>query len=284
MRSKLAMLCMLVLAMTGLAAAQARQATVSYADVYCSGAYSTSGMSRDLYIISGHESETKTTFSQGDLVFLNRGSSGGVKVGDEFAVSRPEKDPGRVNWFAWQWKLKEAMGTLWKDVGKLKVVHVEADTSVARVTFTCDLMQRGDYVRPFAQRGMPSIEPGAINMFAPTSGKSTGMVVVARNWQQVLGTFDIFYLNLGASQGVKEGDTVRVFRHPGTRHDMAYKPYGTQYMLYGWGSSPVRYTWRDLPREILGEGVVLRTSENSSTVLLTKTLREIFLGDYVEIK
>jgi len=284
MRAKIGTLGLLLFLGAGLAAAQARQATVSYADVYCSGVYSGEAMPRDLYLISGHESEAKTTFSQGDLVFLNRGSSGGVKVGDEFLVSRPEKDSGSVSWFTWQWKLKQAMGTLWKDVGRLKVVHVESNTSTAEVIFTCDMMQRGDYVRPFAQRAMPAIQPGPVDKFAPSSGKSTGMVVVAQYWHQLLGTFDIFYLNLGSAQNVKEGDTVRIFRHPGTRHDMAYKPYGTAYMIYGFGSTPMRYTWKDLPREILGEGVVLRTSENSATVLITKTLREIYLGDYVEIK
>ena len=284
MRAKIGTLCLVLLVGAGLAAAQARQVTVSYADVYCSGMYSKEGMPRDTYIISGEESDIKITFGQGQWVYINRGSSGGVKVGDEFLVSRPEKDTGGISWFAWQWKLKQAMGTLWKDVGRLKVIHVEANTSIAEVVFTCDMMQRGDYLRPFAERSAPVIQPGAVDPFAPSSGKTTGMVVTAKNWQVMVGPYEVFYLNLGSAQGVKEGDVVRIFRHPGTRQEMLYRPYGAAYTSYGFGSTPVRYTWKDLPREILGEGVVLRSSENSSTVLVTKVLREIFLGDYVEIK
>ena len=284
MRVKIGTLCLVLLVGAGLAAAQARQATVSYADVYCSGMYSKEGMPRDTYVISGEESDIRITFGQGQWVYINRGSSGGVKVGDEFLVSRPEKDTGGISWFIYQWKLKQAMGTLWKDVGRLKVIHVEANTSIAEVTFTCDMVLRGDIVRPFTARNSPVIQPGAVDPFAPSSGKSTGMVVTAKNWQVMVGTFDVFYLNLGSAQGVKEGDIVRIFRHPGTRHDMLYKPNSTAYAVFGFGSTPVRYTWKDLPREILGEGVILRTSENSSTVLVTKALREMFLGDYVEIK
>ena len=39
-----------------------------------------------------------------------------------------------------------------------------------------------------------------------------------------------------------------------------------------------------VPREVLGEGVVLRTAPNSSTVLITFSEREIFAGDYVEME
>ena len=39
-----------------------------------------------------------------------------------------------------------------------------------------------------------------------------------------------------------------------------------------------------MPREDLGEGVVLRTGPNSATVLITFSLREIFAGDYVELE
>jgi hypothetical protein len=39
-----------------------------------------------------------------------------------------------------------------------------------------------------------------------------------------------------------------------------------------------------LPREVLGEGIVLNTSQNSATVLVTVAKREIYSGDYVELE
>jgi hypothetical protein len=54
--------------------------------------------------------------------------------------------------------------------------------------------------------------------------------------------------------------------------------------MYGFGSAPARYEWNDLPREVLGEGIVLSVSRNSSTVMITFSSTEIYAGDYVEIE
>ncbi len=59
---------------------------------------------------------------------------------------------------------------------------------------------------------------------------------------------------------------------------------GYQYKLYGFGSAPQRYEWNDLPREVLGEGIVLSVSRNSSTIMITFTNIEVYAGDYVEIE
>jgi hypothetical protein len=55
-------------------------------------------------------------------------------------------------------------------------------------------------------------------------------------------------------------------------------------MMYGFGSAPKRYAWNDLPREVLGEGIVLNASHNSSTVMITFNSVEIYAGDYVELE
>jgi hypothetical protein len=55
-------------------------------------------------------------------------------------------------------------------------------------------------------------------------------------------------------------------------------------MLYGYGSTPKRYEWNDLPRELLGEGIVLSASRNSSTVMITFNSVEVYTGDYVELE
>jgi hypothetical protein len=39
-----------------------------------------------------------------------------------------------------------------------------------------------------------------------------------------------------------------------------------------------------LPREVLGEGIVINVSRNSATVLLTYSRSGIYAGDYVEVE
>ena len=57
-----------------------------------------------------------------------------------------------------------------------------------------------------------------------------------------------------------------------------------QYKMYGFGSTPQAYQWNDLPRDILGEGIVLSVGSNSSTVLITTSRFQMYAGDYVEIE
>src|SRR5690348_1933464 len=59
---------------------------------------------------------------------------------------------------------------------------------------------------------------------------------------------------------------------------------GYQYTMYGFGSAPTRYEWNDLPREVLGEGIVINVSHNSSTMIITFNSVEVYAGDYVEIE
>lgn len=287
MWTKLGMCCLAVVLGSGTAMAQQAPRTPNEADIYCSGTYTNEAVPRDTYVISGEESYYKTGFSDPDMVFLNRGASHGVKVGDEYSVLRPVKDQGRLNWFSWQAGLKRAMGTQYMDVGRVRVVVVHPNVSTAQIVYSCDDMQRGDIARPFAQRPAPPLrEAGGekFDRFAPPSGKPVGMAVTSKDFRQVLGQNDVVYVNLGTGQGAQVGNYVRFFRYQGTRHDLAYQHRNMHYTLYGFGSTPERYKWSDLPREILGEGIVLRATPTAAVVLVTHSFREIWLGDYAEIQ
>ena len=110
------------------------------------------------------------------------------------------------------------------------------------------------------------------------------MVVTTKQFGQIAGSGTILFVNLGSAQGVKVGDYFRIFRYQGTHNDTIYQVRDTAYKVYGYGSAPVAYQWDNLPRQVLGEGIVLRTGPNSSTVLLTTTRQEILAGDYVELE
>ena len=268
----------------GFAAAQQSPKAPTEADVYCSGVATDQAVPADTYLISGENSSYMTAFAQGDNVYINRGAEQGVKVGDEFEVVRPVHDMVKIKWFKWQSQLARAMGTMYADIGRVRVVNVQAKTSIAEVRLTCDVMQRGDIVRPFAVRPAPAYHNAKFDPFAPPSGKKTAMVVTTKNFGQVSGTGAMVFVNLGSSQGVQVGDYFRVFRYQGTRNETAYQIRGTAYKVYGFGSTPIAYQWNNVPRQVLGEGIVLRTGPNSATVLLTTARQEIFDGDYVELE
>jgi hypothetical protein len=92
------------------------------------------------------------------------------------------------------------------------------------------------------------------------------------------------YVNLGAAHGVKVGDYLRIFRYQGRDIERIPQSKGYADQIYGFGSSPARYGWNNLPREVLGEGIVLNASRNAATVFVTFSSTEIFAGDNVEIE
>jgi hypothetical protein len=256
-----------------------------YTAVYCSSYVSDEKAPNDTVLISGEESNAKMTFARGDYVYINKGSVQGVKVGDRYSVMRATEDPAKVQWFKWQDKLMKAMGTVYKDSGQLVVTTVQPNVSIAQVSFSCDYMQRGDIVRPFQERPSPPYKASEkFEHFAPVSGKAVGMLVVGQEFSQLYGKNSIVFVNLGNNQGVKVGDYLRIFRYQGSMAETIPYTEGFQYKLFGFGSTPTKYQWNDLPREVLGEGIVINTSRNSCTVFITYSRIEAYAGDYVEIE
>jgi hypothetical protein len=285
MRAKLAALSIFVFMGAGICSAQTAATQADYSTVYCSGFVSDQKVPDATRVVSGEQSNVKVLFGRGDYVTINRGQDKGVRVGDRYSVVRPESDPSGVNWFKWQVKLLKAMGTHYLDAGQLRVVNVQSKTATAQVTLSCDYMQRGDIALPFQERPEPTFkDAGAFDHFAPVSGKPVAMVVQARDYQQSAGQGNTVYVNLGTNKGVKVGDYFRIFRYQGTLVELAPQTKGFQDRLYGFGSSPGRYNWNDLPREVLGEGIVLNVSRNSSTIFVTYSTADIYTGDYVEVE
>src|SRR5437899_2526645 len=291
MRDKIVVLSLSVFLGATLASAQdapqaaPQQRPIEYSAGNCSGFVTDQRVPDEVRLVSAEQSNYKIVFARGDYVHINRGQDKGVRVGDRFSVVRPDKDPTDVPWFKWQAKLLKAMGTPYIDAGQVRVVNVQPKVSVAQVIFSCDYMQRGDILQPYQDRPAPPYkDPAAFDHFAPVSGKPVAMVVGGRDYSQSYGKLSPVYVNLGSNQGVKVGDYFRIFRYQGSMAETVPQEKGYQYTMYGFGSAPSRYEWNDLPREVLGEGIVINVSRNSSTMVITFNSVEVYAGDYVEIE
>jgi len=150
MRGKCVSLGLILGLAAGVAAGQAPNRTeVDSSALYCSGEIKSEPVPQDSYIISGEKSLTKVVFSAPELVYINRGSAQGLKVGDEFRVVRPVKDLVYQEWFHGQTELLRAMGQAWTDLGRIRVTNVGAKVSTAQIVFSCDFMRRADIIRPY---------------------------------------------------------------------------------------------------------------------------------------
>ncbi len=127
------------------------------------------------YVISGEDSGYRTTFESGNLIYINTGAEQGVKVGDQFDVVRPMSDNmAATSWFKYQSSLTHAMGTRYADIGRLRVVHVDAKTSTAEESINCEPFQRGDLVIPFAARPVPQFHDAKLDPFCGAFWKEDG--------------------------------------------------------------------------------------------------------------
>ncbi|MBV9888019.1 MAG: hypothetical protein JO119_15855 [Acidobacteria bacterium] len=291
MRAKLAAFCVSILASAGVCAAQTPSGTnpngqVDYTKVYCSGFVSDPKVPDDIRVISGEQSSYKIIFSRGDYVYMNRGAQQGVKPGDVYSIVRPDRDTAN-EWFYGQDKATKRIGVLYRDIGQVRIVNVQPEASVAEILFSCNYMQRGDVARPFVERPIPPYKDASkFDIFAPVSGKPVGRVLSAYDWHQALGAGITAYVNVGASKGVKVGDYLRIFRYQTSKDDVSATAgeHDMQYRVFGFGSAPKKYAGKDLPREILGEGIVLNVTKDAATVLVTYGREEAYAGDFVEVE
>ncbi|HEY6467992.1 MAG TPA: hypothetical protein VIY69_18475 [Candidatus Acidoferrales bacterium] len=291
MRGKI-LLAGLILGLSGLGLQAQNSAPSLPYDASCSGVVSTASVPSGTFVITGEESNARLLYTLGDTIYINKGSDEGAKVGDEYSLIRAEKDLSPVQWTKWQNAIFSRMGTLWVDLGRAKVVQVLAKSSIATIDHDCETVQRGDIAVPFEQLPPLSLKPmGEFQRFAPPDGKSLAMVITGKGFRNEVGNNDVVYVNLGNSQGVHVGDYFRIFRYTGTQHEEVYQTpryaFDQQFAKgpgYGFGAVPAKYDWSNTPREVIGEGIVLRTGQNSATVLITFAAHEIYSGDYVELE
>ena len=123
----------LILALSaGGAGAQGKVQTTTSDDIYCSGVISTEKVPEDTFLTTGEGSNYKITFQQGDYVYINKGASQGVKVGDEFSVIRPVLESVNEEWSKWQFSIMKKLGTVWEDEGQVKVVVAQPNVSMRK--------------------------------------------------------------------------------------------------------------------------------------------------------
>jgi peptidoglycan-associated lipoprotein len=256
----------------------------------------------DLRIVMGEDAVGRLIFSYNDFVYLGKGRDGGVSVGQRFLVVRPVDDPSLPEAEAFKdqnkmsgasssggWYKEEYRGQYYKDIGQVEVTAVHPTSAIARVTHACEALGLGDLVIPFRERPYPEYKPDEeFDRFAAPSGLPVGVLMAGKEFTHAFGQGSVVYVSLGSRDGVVVGDYVRLFR---PAHNTAYNGYRKvvmgqwkRYRGVAAQSKPLPTGKRkDLPRESMGEALVVNVQEKVSTALVTFSLREFHAGDFVEL-
>jgi hypothetical protein len=258
----------------------------SYSDLYCAGFISNQAIAHGNYIIAGAESPAQTEFHQNDYVFLE-GTS--FAEGARFSVLRPLRDPNRSAAFHGQAAAISAVGQPYAELGRVRVTAVRGKGTVAQVEFSCAPMTAGDLLVPFQEKVPVTYRTGvAFERFPAAQSSVSGRIVMAKEFDYVVGTGQKVYLNVGADKGIKVGDYFHALRNydpkkMGYVDALSYKVQQTEdTQKYSAGIPKSRYA--ELPKEAIAQMIVLDVTPTSSTAMITFALEDVSVGDAVELE
>ena len=284
--------------------------------LYCAGYIKYQRLPQMPEIVGAQEEQEQRTFATGDVVYLNQGSSHGIKEGQNFEIIRPRGDVKGV------YKKKYGyLGTYVQEVGQLQVFKVRENTSVAQITFSCDTALLGDLLSPIPDRESPLPRAEAnLDRYADASGKATGRLLMARDSREMVTRNDVVYIDLGSEDQVKPGDYLTVYRPLGTgnitrvdneenarnratgfqsdrfrgggfssqasraKDETAFVHPKGRYRYRPITSKEVKRLRPPMPRKIVGEMVVIDVQTRTATAIITRVLGEVHTGDWVEIQ
>jgi hypothetical protein len=199
--------------------------------------------------------------------------------------------------FPGQKKLLKATGQPYEEVGRVKIIDTRSRTAIAQVEYTCDGINPGDTAIPFAEKQTITFhDPIRFDRFLPASSKTSGRIVMGKDFDSQLGTGQKVYLNVGANQGVKIGDFYRAVRSytadledpvdslsfkAAIAEDTQKKTPSVDPAMFTKGNGPVIHV-RDLPRRAVGEIEIIGVTNTTATGMIVFALEDVHAGDTVE--
>jgi hypothetical protein len=264
-------------------------------DIYCAGFISDLPPRTDLQIIGAERENQKFTFSQGDVVFLNRGRGSGIQPGKVYLIMRP------LGEFKHPFT-KKKLGYYVRELGLLRVLEVSDQTSTAEIAVSCDMVEFGDLLKPYEEYITPEPrEARPLPRYGEGSGGTVGQIIMSPGFHENLSANRIVYIDLGQRQDVRPGDYFTIYRDIGPGEGLTKTPPGKVVMKRskeyessryrggdfsvqgsGIGASDVMKQRPPLPRKVLGEIIVLKVENSTSVALITRTTAEVTIGDFVE--
>ena len=269
--------------------------TPTYADLYCAGFINKQLLPNANYVAGGLNTPNTTKYATGDIVYL---AGTGYTLGGQYTILRELKDQNRYESFENQHKILAETGQPYGEIGRVRVVDMRSKMAIAQIEYSCDPVNPGDIAVPFAEKQTITFRaPGRYDRMLPATGKLSGRIVLARDFDTVVGTGQKVYMNVGANQGVKVGDYFRGVRSytadlkdpvdslsfaASTVEDTQRCPASIEGNFMTKTKGPnIRVA--DLPRRAVGEIVIIGVTPTTSTGMIVSSFEDVHVGDGVEL-
>jgi hypothetical protein len=201
--------------------------------------------------------EEKSMLTSLDKAYAQFPDRAGVKVGETYVVYKTDRaivHPDRP---------KEIFGYLSTVLGSAKVVAVDDRAVSLTIVQSFEPIERGALLGPWTQKFFRPVDR------TPNKQAVEGKIIAAQvDLSTQYGENHVVFVDRGEQDGVQEGNVFKVLRS------------GDQYK-----TNPTRGSWDPrLPVESIGDLLVIDVKEKASTALITKSLKELMVGDRVEMR
>ena len=266
------------------------------ADLNCAGFINPKLLPNADYVIGGLQTPTTTQFANGDMVYL---TGPGYQPGQQYMIVRELQDPNKYELYAGQYKQLKQLGQPYAELAVVKVIDTRNKSAViGQVVSGCSPVVPGDIAIPYVEKQAIAFHPPIrFDRFVPATHKTSGRIVLAKDFDSELGNGGKVYMNIGANQGVKVGDYYRAVRnYDADLHDpvdsLSFKASISEdtqkknasiepKMFTKTGGAVIHV--RDFPRRSVGEIVILETTPTTSTGMIVFAMEDIHVGDGVEV-
>jgi len=195
-------------------------------------------------VVGAQDVVTRTELANHDVVVIDGGTEGGLRVGQQFFVRR-------ANRFGMTQGAAGRQGV--RTVGWVRITAVNDSTALAQIDHLCGPVASHDYLEPFVA---PVIPAGADRDEAPGEPdfKALGRIVAGNEGRSEMGAGDFALIDRGSEQGVTPGARFSLYR------DLKTEP---------------------MPMASVGEAVVISTSAKMALARITRAVGPITNGDFV---
>lgn len=263
-------------------------------DMYCSGLVLKDAPARQGRVVGGWDSPFQTRWTSdamlNGVVYLDNGS---FAKDQQFAIVRPMKDLNTYDMTPGQTRNLKAAGQYYMEVGRIRVFDVQNGIGMAHAEFSCDAIIPGDIATPWGDRPVPQYRADTpFDFFAKPNGKTTGIVLMGREYDGYASQRGKVYINVGTNQGVKAGDYFRVTRtykrlakDPSDRQSIqaSTQEYGSMSKLPDPISIDKSKRYDLYPRKSIGELMVLYATPTTATATVTRSWEQLQPGDGIEM-
>ncbi len=212
--------------------------------------------------ITGIKYPERHNLMDGEVVYLNGGQDKGLKAGDKFVVlqvrSKSLYHPSDTH-------KRHSLGDVVQQVGVIRVNTVLPKGSVAVIERSMDAISLGDHVAPFTE---PATIPLKLrtDLTEPMPIKDFGTIIYARDQHLHTGQGELIIIDKGSADGIQVGDMMvalrrRSFPVTESRVESSEAMEKTNY--------------------VLGQVLVVRTGETTSTCRIVRGSEEIVIGDLI---